>query len=382
MEVDQALRLSTDLNSRALELARQLVGRSSPETIFEAISKGLQELVQADIVWLQHRSGQDEVQLYQSEEVFEVAPLSLSDSPCRQAVERSEVVEVHSEWGRDVPTQIPLNLSSMICHPVTHDDALVVVCAGWRDKHPIVESERRALDLFAKFGAIALQNAARYDILRSSYYGMVHGFLIALEVRDFETIAHSRRVVTYTKLLADRFGFSQAQKKETALGAALHDVGKIGIPDHILRKPSKLTEEEFQVVRTHPLIGYRMLQSSLSRFPIALDLVRHHHERFDGKGYPDELGGSDISTEARTLAVADAFDVMTTARPYKRVKSIAEAREEIALQRGTQFCPEAVDAFLSLELDLLEAVRRGEVDYFPFPPPSDDGFSRQRKKPR
>ncbi|HLS91066.1 MAG TPA: HD domain-containing phosphohydrolase, partial [Limnochordia bacterium] len=151
-------------------------------------------------------------------------------------------------------------------------------------------------------------------------------------------------------------------------GAALHDVGKIGIPDNILKKPGKLTQEEFEIVRTHPLIGYRMLeQPLLAQFPVALDLVRHHHERFDGNGYPDRLKGTEISLGARLLALADAFDVMTTDRPYKKRKSIQEARAEVASLRGAQFCPEAVDAFLSLSPDLLEAVQRGEVERSPFP---------------
>lgn len=368
MEVDRELRLSVDLNCRALDVARQLVSCPSPETIFEAMSKGLRELVHADIVWLQRVSGPNDVQLFQSEETFRFAPLLLPDSPCRRALRQEQAFEFHGEWELEAPSRGPLRLASIICQAVTHEGSQVVICAGWREPHPITDVERQALDLFTKFSAIALKNAARYDALHTAYYGMVHGFLTALEVRDFETIAHSRRVVTYAKLIAERLGCSHSELDEITLGAALHDVGKIGIPDHILRKPGPLTAEEFEIVRTHPTIGYRMLRGSLVNFPIALDLVLHHHERFDGKGYPDGLAGADISLGARLLAVADAFDVMTTERPYKRVKSIAEARNEIASLSGAQFCPHAAEAFLSLEEDLLEAVRRGEVDNFPYLP--------------
>ena len=110
-----------------------------------------------------------------------------------------------------------------------------------------------------------------------------------------------------------------------------------------------------------------MLEQPLAQFPVALDLVRHHHERFDGNGYPDRLKGTEISLGARLLALADAFDVMTTDRPYKKRKSIQEARAEVASLRGAQFCPEAVDVLLSLSPDLLEAVQRGEVERSPFP---------------
>jgi len=256
----------------------------------------------------------------------------------------------------------------MICHPIELNDGQVVICAGWQDQRPISHRERRALELFTKFSGIALQNATRYHALHSAYFSMARGFLIALEERDFETIAHSRRVVTYTMLLAEHFSDLEGLADQIALGAALHDVGKIGIPDNILKKPGKLTQEEFEIVRTHPLIGYRMLEQPLAQFPVALDLVRHHHERFDGNGYPDRLKGTEISLGARLLALADAFDVMTTDRPYKKRKSIQEARAEVASLRGAQFCPEAVDAFLSLSPDLLEAVQRGEVERPPFPP--------------
>lgn len=368
MEVDRELRLSVDLNCRALEVARQLLSCPSPETIFDTMSKGLQELIHADIVWLQRILGPDDVQLFQSEETFRIAPLLMPDSPCRRALRQEQPFEFHGEWELEGPNR-PLKLTSIICQAITHEGAQVVICAGWRHPHPITDGERQALDLFTRFSAIALKNAARYDALHAAYYGMVHGFLIALEVRDFETIAHSRRVVTYARLIAERLGISQTDLDEITLGAALHDVGKIGIPDHILKKPGKLTDDEFEVVRTHPVIGYRMLQGSLVNFPLALDVVRHHHERFDGKGYPDGLAGDEISTGARLLAVADAFDVMTTDRPYKQTKSIEEARVEIASLSGAQFCPAAAEAFLSLDTDLLKAVRHGELDNFPYLPP-------------
>src|SRR5690625_1369715 len=142
---------------------------------------------------------------------------------------------------------------------------------------------------------------------------------------------------------------------ELCLGATLHDVGKIAISDTILRKPGKLTKLEFAVVQQHPVIGYDLLRSSLAPFPIALEMVRHHHERYDGAGYPDRLAGREIPFAARLLALVDAFDVMTNDRPYKRARSIREACAEVLAHRGTQFCPECVDAFLSIDSSTLAA---------------------------
>src|SRR5690625_2710062 len=146
---------------------------------------------------------------------------------------------------------------------------------------------------------------------------------------------------------------------ELCLGATLHDVGKIAISDTILRKPGKLTKLEFAVVQQHPVIGYDLLRSSLAPFPIALEMVRHHHERYDGAGYPDKLAGHEIPFAARLLALTDAFDVMTNDRPYKRARTIADAREEVRTHSGTQFCPECAEAFLGIDFSTLEAVRRG-----------------------
>jgi len=355
------------LHRRTQELAQQLVLRATPEAVFEAIAGAVKELLAADLVWMQYVTTDGRVQFFQSEEFFEVPPLSFPGSPCRIALETNQVLEVHrgmDQWDGFLEAT---GLSSVVSHPLYLEDGQAVISAGWQHEHHIIDRERLSIDLYTKFGGIALQNAVRYATLRSSYYAMMRAFLTALEVRDFETIAHSRRVVTYAMLLAEKFGFNGNTLEQIALGAALHDVGKIAIPDRILHKAGKLTPEEFEVVRSHPVIGYRMLESSFSQFPIALDLVRHHHERYDGKGYPDGLAGEAISREARILSVADAFDVMTTDRPYKKAKSIEESLEEVASLAGSQFCPAAADALLALDVDLLEAVRRGEVDCSPFP---------------
>src|SRR5690606_6699050 len=177
--------------------------------------------------------------------------------------------------------------------------------------------------------------------------------------------AHSRRVVTYAMLLAEKFGFNGNTLEQIALGAALHDVGKIAIPDRILHKAGKLTPEEFEVVRSHPVIGYRMLESSFSQFPIALDLGRHPPERSAGKGDPAGLAGEAISREARILSVADAFDVMTTDRPYKKAKSIEESLEEVASLAGSQFCPAAAGALHALDVSLFDAQRPRQVVWPP-----------------
>jgi len=352
------------LHRRTQELAHKLVVHSSPESVFDAIAGAVKELLSADLVWANYVTHDGKVHFFQSEEFFDIPTLLLPDSPCRIAYMSNQVVELHRSSSSLLER---MGLGSVLCQPMVLDEGKAVISAGWRHERHTIERERISIDLYTKFGAVALQNAMRYEALRSSYYAMMRGYLTALEARDFETIAHSRRVVTYSMLLAEHLGFQDPEMKQIALGAALHDVGKIGIPDRILHKPDKLTPEEFEIVRSHPLIGFRMLESAFAQFPVALDLVLHHHERYDGKGYPDGIAGTEISLEARILAVADAFDVMTTDRPYKKGKPVADALQEVAALSGSQFCPQVCRALLSLDVGLLEAVQRGEVDCSPFP---------------
>lgn len=194
--------------------------------------------------------------------------------------------------------------------------------------------------------------------------GIMKGILIALEARDAETVQHSRRVTGYSLLLADTMNLTDLD--QIALGAALHDIGKIGIPDAILRKPGTLTPQEYNIVKEHPILGYEMLHRYLTHLPVTLDIVRHHHERYDGEGYPDRLRGDEILPHTRMFGVIDAFDAITTDRPYRKALSVDEALSELARHRKTQFCPDCIDAFLSIDPKELQAVRRGEVSFDQF----------------
>ncbi len=180
-----------------------------------------------------------------------------------------------------------------------------------------------------------------------------------IEVKDHSTAAHTWRVVLYTRAVFEELGAPAQQVAALTQGAALHDVGKLDIPDHILQKPAKLTHDEFEVIKIHPVSGYaRLLQMGVDDDQV-LDLVRYHHERWDGKGYPFGLAGEDIPTAARFFAVIDSFDAMTSVRPYRRDVGRAAADRAIAQLEegaGTHYDPEAVEMFTHL-------YRSGELDY-------------------
>jgi putative nucleotidyltransferase with HDIG domain len=164
-------------------------------------------------------------------------------------------------------------------------------------------------------------------------------------MRDLYTGDHTHRVTTYSLLLAEELGVSAEERQQLRAAAALHDIGKIAIDDQILRKPGRLTEAEFAAMKTHVTRGAEII-SMIPGLAWTLPVVRGHHERWDGAGYPDRLAGEAIPLPARVVAVADAFDAMTSDRPYRRGRSADEAFAEIQAQAGRQFDPTCVEAFL------------------------------------
>ena len=171
----------------------------------------------------------------------------------------------------------------------------------------------------------------------------------AIDAKDAYTNGHSGRVAKYTREIARRFGYSQKRQDEIYMMGLLHDVGKIGVPDAVINKPARLTEEEYAQIKTHPVMGDRILKNIRERPKLAVG-ARWHHERYDGTGYPDGLSGDKIPEEARIIAVADAYDAMTSRRSYRGILSQDIVRNEIKTGKGKQFDP----AFADIMLDMIE----------------------------
>ena len=180
--------------------------------------------------------------------------------------------------------------------------------------------------------------------LEGSYRSTLKALTAALETRDSETHGHSERVVTYSLRLGREYGLNSAEMKALEFGSLLHDIGKIGVPDSILRKPAKLTEEEWVRMREHPQHGQQILRG-IEFLQGAARVVAQHHEQWDGSGYPLGLRAEDIDICARIFAVADAFDAITSDRVYRRGKSYEAAAKELDDWAGRQFDPKVVEAF-------------------------------------
>ena len=182
--------------------------------------------------------------------------------------------------------------------------------------------------------------------LKTSYLETIRSLAFVVEAKDAYTGQHLERCRVYGVALLRELGIED-QYPDAEYGFLLHDAGKVGVPERILGKPGPLTAAEWRVMRTHPLIGYQML-ASIPFMQNAAEIVRSHHEMFDGSGYPEGLKGDEITPPARVFSVVDAFDAMTTDRPYRAALTIEQAADELERMAGTQFDPEVVAAFVPL----------------------------------
>jgi putative two-component system response regulator len=187
------------------------------------------------------------------------------------------------------------------------------------------------------------QARKEYEHLISSIWALI----TALEARDKYTMGHSERVTAYASMVGRELGFNSQQMRTLEVSAALHDIGKIGIRDDILLKPSRLSGEEFNLIKEHSALGSKIL-SSIESLEWVSHVILHHHERYDGTGYPNHICEKDIPIESRIISVVDTFDAITSSRPYRKTPmSIENAKNLLSEMAGSQLCPVCVKAFLA-----------------------------------
>ncbi len=200
-----------------------------------------------------------------------------------------------------------------------------------------------------------------HDQLKESYVDSIHRLVMAAEYKDEDTGDHIIRIGRYCPLIAEKLNLSDEFIDTIYYAAPMHDIGKIGIPDHILLKPGKLTDSEFETIKSHTWIGARILSRSKSKIlQMAEEISLSHHEKFNGNGYPNQLKGEDIPISGRIVAIADTFDALTSRRPYKEPYPFDIAIEILKKERGQQFDPDILDIFIENLDKILEI--RGEID--------------------
>ncbi len=239
------------------------------------------------------------------------------------------------------------HIRSAICQLLVTKGATIGTLSLVRTKdiHRYTTGNLTTLSLFASKAAISIENSKLYKELEDAYFDTVEALAGAIEARDQYTAGHTNRVWKLTTQAARILGWNESKTKELRMGAVLHDIGKIGVPDAILSKEGPLNAEEQVIMKTHPEVGVKMIEKVHFLKP-AIPYILNHHERWDGKGYPNGLAGEAIPIEGRLLAVVDTFDAITSNRPYRKGQSIEKALTEIEKNSGTQFDPEIVKVFL------------------------------------
>jgi putative two-component system response regulator len=255
-------------------------------------------------------------------------------------------------------------LDKYIPMPWDAEDVKFTVTTLLRQREMKRMNERLLVDLKTRNEQLTVAMSdlqqARHD-LESSYIQTVESLAVALEAKDRYTSGHSQRVARFARLIARGLGLPKEEVDTVGQVALLHDIGKIGMLDKILNKPANLTPEEREAIKSHPVVGAQIL-APVKTFEKHLAGIKHHHEMYDGSGYPDRLKGKGIPLEARIVTLADAFDAMTSTRPYRVGLPLEFAMLEMKKMSGSQFCPDCVDAFIRvlqssgvMEADLLGA---------------------------
>ncbi len=270
---------------------------------------------------------------------------------------------------------------SMICVPMRLKNEVIGVLQvlNRTGDIPFNDHDVEILDAIANQAVSAIDNAKLYENIQKVYLSTIEVLATAIDAKDPYTQGHSRRVTQYSVAIAEEVNLDRKEIENVRYAGLLHDVGKIGINDSIIRKPSRLTDEEYAIIKRHPEIGAKILKP-VDFLSAKVPGVLHHHEYYDGRGYPDHLAGEDIPLIGRIICVADAFDAMTTNRPYRKGLSVNVAIGELKKFSGKQFDPKCVEAFLkAFEKKLFQYFEKASdsEDLFLKPDPDEEKETEQ-----
>mgnify|MGYP005798342271 FL=1 len=226
----------------------------------------------------------------------------------------------------------------------------------------LIESGIKSIEQMNEIKRMNEELSDTYEKLEKAYLDSIETLRYTVEAKDPYTRGHSDRVAEYSVLIGEKLGLSEEDLRTLRIGGLFHDIGKIGIPDSILLKESKLTDDEYSQIKNHPTIGAHILQNA-TIFQDILPIVKHHHERYDGNGYPSRLKGEEIPYFARIAAVADTFDAMTSKRTYRNAIPLEEVKEEIKRCEGTQFDPSIAETFLEILNTQYEKIQEIQEKY-------------------
>ncbi len=316
------------------------------------------------------RSNGGSLMLFDSD--MKLYPALVTQLPFEEAFWDKPVFSVASKWAVDngeplaikstmnnTPAEFPAlpeDIQSYIVFPLRTPKKVIGALNLIRvqDKIPFSNVELEITNVLASQTSISFENARLYQNIRENYLKTIRGFALAVEAKDKYTHGHSENVMKYSVELSKHLGLLESEIEQIKYAGLLHDVGKIGVDEAILNKPGKLTALEFEQIKEHPALGCRIL-SDVPFFNSLIPLIRHHHEFYNGNGYPDGLANGQVPFGARILSVADAFEAMTSNRPYRKAMPLEVALNIIQEEKGRQFDPEIVEAFF-------EVIKAGSIE--------------------
>ncbi|XKE94928.1 HD domain-containing protein [Metaplanococcus flavidus] len=369
MQVQELLKL--------LEAAKQLNSNLEIEEVFQNILLQMVTMVgaEAGTLWVLDQDGEEiKVVAAYGESADKIVNIRLKkdEGIAGKVIMSGEPVLIrnvqeHPDWSNRVDESSGFVTKSMITVPLKVKAKVLGSLQLLNKKHGdfFNEADVSLAVALASQSAMALYNSQMYDELQQMFLSMIRTLAKVLDARDPYTAGHSERVANYSVWIAGKLGMATDKKKELYKAALLHDVGKIGIPDDILRKPDRLTKEEYEAIKLHTVVGADILSNMEPKRAMAdvIQTARSHHERMDGSGYPDGLKGNEISLFARIVGVADTFDAMTTARSYSKGMPYRDATEELIRCKDTLFDSAIVDAFTTILAESDYDLARYEADH-------------------
>jgi len=250
---------------------------------------------------------------------------------------------------QDVGDGLGVNIRSILIIPLMGKEKIIGVVNLYNhlNNKELTEDDLNIIYTLNSQVAVSIENAQLFSQIKKLFFNTVRALAATIDTKDSYTHGHSERVTQYSLAIAEGLGCNSKEKEDIQLAALLHDIGKIGLPDIILHKPTGLSDEEFEEIKKHPLKGSKILDH-IKELTTIIPGMRHHHERFAGGGYPDNLKGEDIPLSAKIISIADAFDAMTSDRSYRKGMGYDEALKRIKDSAGTQFDPKIVDVFVNL----------------------------------
>ncbi len=249
----------------------------------------------------------------------------------------------------EIDKQTGYRTRSLLAVPLfdKNENVIGVIQVVNKKKGFFTNNDAELLILISNYIGSTLENAILYEKLNDTKIKLVYKLSTAAEFKDEETSLHTKRVAFYSAVIAGAYGLSRDDVENLIVTAPMHDVGKIGIPDNIIKKNGKLTDEEFDIIKTHTTIGYNLLQDDENEIlQEAAIIARDHHEKWNGRGYPKGIAEEEISLHGRIVAVADVFDALTSRRPYKEPWSVEKALNLLKKESGIHFDPNLVELFM------------------------------------